>query len=808
MSNLKRSFRFRFFLLISLAILPGVVLAFYLVSTAQNNEFWEILLIGFCSFITAWLVGEFLILRRVDALVAWSKRLSSGELTARLGLSDHFDWLDECAQALRQLALSLEERTLQLQQNTDEFAVLVKMTGELTSQQNLSDLLPVVVEKALTLLQVPYAMVTLYDSALDELVVAVSKGCLAPVGTRIRIGQGAIGRAALTRQPVISDNYHISEGLLPEFEDSPLCTVIQVPMIYRGELMGVLGVAETGSALKQGQKINLLSLFAGQAASAIKNTRLCEETHRRIQEFEIMNHICTALRLTQEIDEMLPLLLEKTMTMVNATLGSIWLYEPADHTLQQAVSKGMPALGIHLRLGEGIVGTVFSTGQPYFTLDVKNDRLTHPSLRSKIPTGLSGACIPICTSQAVVGVLMVGFHAPYELSNEQIHLITIITEMAGNAIHRMKLYEQTRNQLQKLSALHQIDLAITSSLNLGNTLQVLLDQVITQLGVDAACVLIHNQNERTFEFATSRGFTTDALRYTRLRFGEGYAGQAALEQRTIHIPDLNTPQTDFLRSPSFAAEGFVTYYAAPLVIRNQVKGVLEVFHRSSLERDREWQDFLEALASQAAIAIENASLFNDLQRSNIELNLAYDSTLEGWSRALDLHDKETENHTQRVTQATLRLARAMSVDEADLVQIRRGALLHDIGKLGIPDNILLKPGPLTEEERKIIQKHPVLAFEMLAPIAYLRPALDIPYCHHEKWDGSGYPRGLKGEQIPLAARIFAIVDVWDALLSDRPYKKSWPKEKVCTYLQEQSGHHFEPRVVEAFIALLDEEENA
>jgi response regulator RpfG family c-di-GMP phosphodiesterase len=147
----------------------------------------------------------------------------------------------------------------------------------------------------------------------------------------------------------------------------------------------------------------------------------------------------------------------------------------------------------------------------------------------------------------------------------------------------------------------------------------------------------------------------------------------------------------------------------------------------------------------------------------------------------------------------------MSVDEQDLVPIRRGALLHDIGKLGIPDSILLKPGPLNEEEMEIIRKHPVIAFEMLAPIAYLRPALEIPYCHHEKWDDSGYPRGLKGEQIPLAARIFAVVDVWDALLSDRPYRKSWTEGQARTYLQEQAGKHFDPRVVDAFFSLLSEE---
>jgi putative nucleotidyltransferase with HDIG domain len=188
-----------------------------------------------------------------------------------------------------------------------------------------------------------------------------------------------------------------------------------------------------------------------------------------------------------------------------------------------------------------------------------------------------------------------------------------------------------------------------------------------------------------------------------------------------------------------------------------------------------------------------------------ELILAYDATIEGWSHALDLRDKETEGHTQRVAQVTLRLARAMNVSEEQLVQIRRGALLHDIGKMGVPDDILHKAGFLTNEEWVIMRKHPVYAYEMLCPIPFLQHALDIPYSHHEKWDGSGYPHGLKGEEIPLAARIFAVVDVWDALRSDRPYRKSWPEERVREYIRTESGKHFDPRVVDAFLALLKEE---
>jgi len=162
-------------------------------------------------------------------------------------------------------------------------------------------------------------------------------------------------------------------------------------------------------------------------------------------------------------------------------------------------------------------------------------------------------------------------------------------------------------------------------------------------------------------------------------------------------------------------------------------------------------------------------------------------------------DKETEGHTQRVEKITLRIAKSMGIKNEELVQIRRGALLHDIGKMGIPDHILLKPGPLSDEEWVIMRKHPVYAYELLSPIAFLKPALDIPYCHHEKWDGSGYPRGLKGEQIPLAARIFAIVDVWDALRSDRPYRAAWPEMKTMEYIREQAGTHFDPAIVELFL---------
>jgi putative nucleotidyltransferase with HDIG domain len=233
-----------------------------------------------------------------------------------------------------------------------------------------------------------------------------------------------------------------------------------------------------------------------------------------------------------------------------------------------------------------------------------------------------------------------------------------------------------------------------------------------------------------------------------------------------------------------------------------VKGVLEIFQRTPLGEGHDWQELLTALAGQAAIAADNATLFDDLQRSNIDLALAYDTTLDGWSRALDLRDRETEGHTRRVAEMTLRLARALGVPDPELIHLRRGALLHDIGKMAIPDNVLLKPGPLTEEEWGIVRQHPLTAYELLSSIAFLRPALDIPHCHHERWDGTGYPRGLRGAQIPFAARIFSVADAFDAMRSDRPYRPAMSDDEARSRIAEQSGKQFDPQVVEAFLRLV------
>jgi HD-GYP domain-containing protein (c-di-GMP phosphodiesterase class II) len=358
---------------------------------------------------------------------------------------------------------------------------------------------------------------------------------------------------------------------------------------------------------------------------------------------------------------------------------------------------------------------------------------------------------------------------------------------------------QMKRQMQQLSLLRSIDLAIASGLDLNLLLTMLLDQVVELMQIDAAAILLLNPRSNLLEFTSGKGFHSTSLRYTHLRLGEGCAGRVALERKMLNVPDLQANQMEFSRSPLFRVENFMAYYGVPLIAKGRVLGVLEMFHRSKLQPDGDWLNFLNMVAGQAAIAIDNAVMFRELQKSNIELSLAYDATIEGLTRALDLRDKETEEHTRRVSDMTVQLAVKAGVGDSDLVHVRRGAILHDIGKMAIPDRILFKPGPLDDDEWQIMRRHPGIAVDLLSSVSYLTPALEIPHWHHEKWDGTGYPDKLSGEGIPFAARLFALVDVYDALTSNRPYRGAWSKEETLGYIENQSGKQFDPILVPKFI---------
>lgn len=358
--------------------------------------------------------------------------------------------------------------------------------------------------------------------------------------------------------------------------------------------------------------------------------------------------------------------------------------------------------------------------------------------------------------------------------------VAAIAAIARDIRGRKEQELQLSTRLAQLTALRRIDIAISGAVDLQLTLQIVSNEVLAIEAVQAVNLYTYDPHLRELDLACGNGFAdrNDARR----------------------IAEKAVPIRKGMRERNPAGfEAGTTLFALPLLAKGAVKGVLVVVYRIAESQEENLTGFIETIGSQASIAIESSMLFEDLQRSKNEVSVAYDQTLEGWSRALDLRDKETEGHSRRVTDLTMRIARELRISSEELQHIRRGALLHDIGKVGVPDSILLKPGPLNDEEMAIMRKHTDYALELLAPIAFLHRALDIPYCHHERWDGTGYPRGLKGTQIPLPARIFALADVWDALSSDRPYRKGWPLEKVVEYIRNGSGTHFDPDVVSVFL---------
>ena len=464
---------------------------------------------------------------------------------------------------------------------------------------------------------------------------------------------------------------------------------------------------------------------AGKPIRMIGTVQDITERVRHEREQAAMVTVANALRVASTREEMLPIILEQLLILLNADGAVFEMLDPVSGELLTELGRGVwaAATGDRIPPGAGLSAQVVATGRPYLNNDARSDpRPWRPELLGDC---CAVAGVPLLAQEQIIGLLWVARKS--DITEEHVRLLTAVADIAANAIHRAALHEQTEKRLRRLDALRNIDIAISGSLDLRITFEVLLDQVVSQLEVDAADVLLLNPHTRTLEYGAGRGFRGTGITRTRLRLGEGYAGRAAFERRMVSIPNLPESDPDFLRAQALAGEGFVAYYGAPLLAKGQVQGVLEVFHRAPLAPDPEWLGFLDTLAGQAAIAIDNVTLFDDLQRSNVELIMAYDTTLEGWSQAMDLRDKETEGHTQRVTEMAVAMARAMGMSEAELVHVRRGGLLHDMGKLGIPDSILLKPGPLTDEEWAIMRQHPVYAYQFLSPIAYLRPAVDVPY---------------------------------------------------------------------------------
>ncbi|ABF46293.1 metal dependent phosphohydrolase containing GAF domains [Deinococcus geothermalis DSM 11300] len=544
----------------------------------------------------------------------------------------------------------------------------------------------------------------------------------------------------------------------------------------------------------------LLGGIAEQAALAFVNAELRAENAARVDDLTVLN--LAAQQFAQLLDEtaLADALADTARQSFDASSAWVAACTPEGRLVplsprSQPLSELGPAWpGPHPAL------KALASGEPVLLRpELQPDWWAAAEARGIRSAAVVPLALPHSEAEQRPLLLLLLSREPKVYTPQRLHVLSTLALHFGSALRNAWRFQDTRQRLARLEALHDLDTVISTAPDLGLVLRRVADLAAAQPGVSAVAICLYRSNVHLLEYVAVRGLDGPFPDPVSLS-SEGPPAVVALEGHPLRVNDVSPspligPQTWPRQT---GARG---YQALPLRAKGQILGVMEyTWHEE--EPDAQTHVFLRVLADQAAIASESARLYRDLQRQSTSLALAYDETLEGWSRALDLRDRETEGHTQRVTDLTVRLAQAFGFAPEDLTHLRWGALLHDIGKMGIPDAILHKPGPLDPQEWAVMRRHPELALELLAPIQFLRPALDIPYSHHEKWDGSGYPRGLRGEAIPLPARLFAVVDVWDALTNDRPYRPAWTRTQALAHIRAESGKHFDPQVVEVFTALL------
>ena len=526
------------------------------------------------------------------------------------------------------------------------------------------------------------------------------------------------------------------------------------------------------------------------------------ELKTQLEELQVLHDISVQVTHTLDEDQVIQLAINRLSDTLFPERLSVMVLDKEKNRLvlhDSCRDKVFSPDVYTIPVGEGVTGHVALTAEPLLIPDVRDCSYyieDDPEIRSEL-------CVPIKVGRDVLGVINVDSHQVQGFSEADQRLLSTLASQLANAIDRIRWFGETRQALNRLNSLHRIDQEINNSTELIPILNVFLKEISIHLKMDAVSVLLYNEQNQTLDYIAGRGFKSVDHPTLRSGVGSGYLGKAYQEQDILSVPDVDRASFSNSHRMIFDQEGFRSYIAAPLVAKGKIKGIVECYFRNRLDPSQEWIETLRTFADQAAIAIDNVLVFSDLQQANIDLHMTYNRTLEGWAKALELRDAETEGHSRRVSDLAGVLGRSLGLGDRDLIHLYWGSLLHDLGKLGIPDRVLHKQDPLTQEERDLIEQHPVYGRELLQEIQYLQPAMDVLYYHHEKWDGSGYPRGLAGEEIPLKARIFAVVDVYDALCSDRPYRDAWSEEEARAYIKRQAGSHFDPHIAEVFLDIVN-----
>jgi diguanylate cyclase (GGDEF)-like protein len=620
------------------------------------------------------------------------------------------------------------------------------------------------------------------------------------------------------RQPYLLNDASVAHPIFQQPPHNRIRSWMGVPLIFQERMIGMLTLDSVHPDHFTNDHVRLAQAFADQVAIALENVRLFTEVqqlalvdaltglYNRRHFFTLARHVaeravqsrCSTAIIILDLDDF-----KNINDIYGHTVGDQVLVAAA-HCCRQSVRS----VDIVARYGgEEFIILLPETDQEHAGQIAESVRINLMQMALTTTTGplqitaSLGAASSTFADTADLNILIE--HADQALQVAK-HLGKnwVVNWSAGlPAEDAVVAAQATQRSHRYTSALLRVAARLNAHLDLPTVLRIICEETRHTLQVTCATIQLYDPEQDELRCAMALGTPPDYLAHVVPTPRAVYDTLMAQMGRVVIIPDLQT-MSNLPNAGLHQQMHARTFVSVPMRRAGNLVGILNV---GTVGATRTFTNdelaLLQGLADQAALAITNANLYTEMLH-------AYDATLEGWSRALELRDRETEGHSQRVTTLTMRLVQLLGIAEEEQVHIHRGALLHDIGKMGIPDGILLKPGPLTPEEWVLMQKHPIYAYEMLAPIAFLRPALDIPRYHHEKWDGSGYPYGLRGAEIPLAARIFAVVDVWDALQSDRPYRPAWTDEQIRAYIGSQAGSHFDPEIVAAFLHLLDSEQSS
>ncbi len=697
-----------------------------------------------------------------------------------------------------------ERRRTRIIEALADFANEIARTGE------LQPLLDKVAQRSLDLLDASHVAIHLLQSDNRTVRAVSAQGSYSHeiMSHAFMLGEGITGSIIASGKPEIVNNTkddprRIRVPSTPE-DDGMLESMMCCPLMLRGKGIGAINVWRLRSyGLFDVSELNFLISIAHQTSVSIELSHLLQETMRRAQESAAIADVGREISSTLQLDVVLERIAAYAKELLRAETSAVYLLEPAKSLLRALVAIGPDAEAIKndpLQMGSGIIGKLAQKKAGEIVNDANSDpRAQLVAGTERIPFENLMA-VPVLSKDQLTGIMVVWrTGAGQEFESTELEFLTNLARQAAVAIENARRFQSETERRQEAENLQVAATAVTSSLDVEEVLETILIALKQVTPYDSASMLLL-EGDRV-RIRAAKGLPNPSLALNQL-----FPARNAL-LRAIQKSGKAVILEDAQKDPRFeswaAGDEIHGWLGVPLIARGQIIGYITLDSRTPGAFDANDGSLAQTFAHQAAAAIDNAHLFASLQETNQELSRAYDTTLEGWGNALELRDKETQGHTKRVAELTLKLARQMGLREPELTQIRRGVLVHDIGKMGVPDRILHKKMALNKKEWELMRKHPQYAFDLLYPIAYLRPSLEIAYCHHERWDGTGYPRGLREMEIPLTARIFSIVDVWDALLSDRSYRKAWHRNKVEKYVRDQAGIQFDPQIVEVFLKLMN-----